>query len=104
MKPERWRPNTVDALASASDDGRRLVLKTVNYDSVRHILLTRVQGTRAPAAANVKIWTIAAGLNDENSLAEPNKIRPVETTATYAPNMAFDLPPYSVMVVEITAR
>jgi alpha-L-arabinofuranosidase len=80
------------------------VLKTVNYDSVRHILLTRVQGARAPAAANVKIWTIAASLNDENSLAEPNKIRPAEQTATYASDMAFDLPPYSVMVVEITAQ
>jgi alpha-N-arabinofuranosidase len=104
MKPERWRPDTVDALATASDDGRRLVLKAVNYDSVRHILLTRVQGARAPAAANVKIWTIAASLNDENSLAEPNKIRPVERTATYAPDMAFELPPYAVMVVEITAQ
>jgi alpha-L-arabinofuranosidase len=94
----------VDALATRSDDGRRLVLKTVNYDSVRHILITRVQGARAPAAANVKIWTIAAALTDENSLAEPSKIRPVETTAAYAPDMAFDLPPYSVSVIEITAR
>ncbi len=104
MKPERWTPDTVDAIAAASDDGRRIVLKAVNYDAARHTLLTRVQGARAPVAANVKIWTIAAGLNDENSLAEPNKIHPVETTATYTPDLAIALPPYSVVVVEITAR
>ena len=32
MKPEDWRPGTVDAIATASADGRRIVIKAVNYE------------------------------------------------------------------------
>ncbi len=37
MKPEGWQPGTVDAIATASADGRRIVVKAVNYSgSVEH--------------------------------------------------------------------
>ncbi len=104
MKPERWTPDTVDAIASASSDGRRIVLKAVNYDSNRHTLLTRLQGVSVPTAAIVKIWTVTAAPTDENSLAEPNKIHPMETTMPFARDMAFDLPSHTVAVMEITAQ
>ena len=103
MKPEHWTPSTVDAIATASEDGRRIVVKAVNYDGARQTLLLRLRGTRAPTTAVVKVWTVTAALADENSLAEPQKIRPVETTATFARDLAFDLSPYTVVVVEITA-
>jgi alpha-N-arabinofuranosidase len=101
MKPEDWTPHTVDAIATSTADGRRFILKGVNYDGTRHTLLTRLQGTRAPAAATVKVITITAAPTDENSLAEPDKIRRVETKLPYSRDMAFDLAPYTVAVIEI---
>ena len=104
MKPEHWTPDTVEAIATGSDDGRRLVLKAVNYDGNRHTLLVRLQGARVPAAATVRVWTVTAAPTDENSLAEPDKIHPVETSAAFAPDMTFELPAYTVAVVEITTQ
>jgi alpha-N-arabinofuranosidase len=100
MKPEDWTPGTVDAIATSTADGR-LIIKAVNYDGARHTLLTRFQGSRAPTKGTVKVVTISARLNDENSLTEPNKIRRRETTKPYARDMAFELEPYTVGVVEI---
>lgn len=104
MKPEDWTPGTVDAIATGSADGRRIVIKVVNYDGNPHTLLARIQGSHAPDKATVTIHTVTAALEDENSLAEPNKIHPVETTMPFARDMAFDLAPYTVAVVEIEAE
>jgi hypothetical protein len=52
----------------------------------------------------VKLVTVNARLGDENSLAEPNGIRRLETTQPYARDMAFDLPPYSIAVIEIRSN
>jgi len=106
MKPEKWSPNTVDAIATGSADGKRLILKAVNYDGSRHTLLTRFQGAQVPAAgqATVTITSISAAPTDENSLAEPNKIHPTQRTMPYARDMAFELAPYTVAVVEIVAE
>jgi alpha-N-arabinofuranosidase len=101
MKPEDWTPNTVDAIATSTADGQRFIIKAVNYDRTRHTLLTRLVGSRAPAKAAVKLVTISAKPKDENSLAEPNKLRRVETTKPYARDMAFELEPYTVAVIEI---
>ena len=48
MKPEEWRQGTVDAVATASADGRRIVIKAVNYEGRRNTLLARLQGAGAP--------------------------------------------------------
>ena len=99
-----WTPNTVDAIATSTADGRRLIVKAVNYDGSPHTLLTRFQGSRVPASATVKVVTVTAGLDDANSLAEPEKLRRVEATKPYRRDMAFDLPPYTVAVIEIRAN
>ena len=104
MKPEDWTPNTVDAIATSTADGRRLVIKAVNYDGAPHTLLMRLQGSRAPASATVKVVSVTAGLDEANSLAEPDKLRRVEATKPYTRDMAFDLPPYTVAVIEIRAN
>jgi alpha-N-arabinofuranosidase len=104
MKPEDWTPNTVDAIATSTADGRRLVIKAVNYDGVQHTLLTRVQGAGTPANATVTVVTITAALDEANSLAEPERLRRVETTKPYARDMAFELAPYTVAVIEIRAN
>jgi len=102
MKPEDWTPNTVDAIATGTADGRRFVVKAVNYDRIPHTLLTRFQGARAPAAATVKITSVTGAPEDENSLAVPDKIHPLETTMPYSRDLAVELPPYTVAVIEIT--
>jgi alpha-N-arabinofuranosidase len=103
MKPEDWTPNTVDAIATSTADGQRIVIKAVNYDGAPHTLLTRLQGSRAPASATVKLVTVTAGLDEANSLAEPDRLRRRETAKPYARDMAFELPPYTVAVIEIRA-
>jgi alpha-N-arabinofuranosidase len=101
MKPEDWTPNTVDAIATSTADGRRLIIKAVNYDGVQHTLLTRIQGSHAPANASVRLVALTASLDEANSLAAPDKIRRRESTKPYARDMAFELPPYTVAVIEI---
>ena len=101
MKPEAWTPDTLDAIATGTADGRRIIIKAVNYAANPNTLLARLQGKQVPARATVTIYTVTARPEDENSLAEPNKIHPVSTTMPYARDMAFILPPYTVAVVEI---
>jgi hypothetical protein len=38
MKAEGRPPNTVDAIATSTADGRRLIVKAVNYDGAPHTL------------------------------------------------------------------
>jgi hypothetical protein len=52
----------------------------------------------------VKLITISAALDAENSLEKPDALRRRETTSSFARDMAFELPPHSVAVVEIRAR
>ena len=48
--------------------------------------------------------TIAGSLPKPSWLAEPDKLRRVEGTKPYTRDMAFDLPPYTVAVIEIRAN
>jgi alpha-N-arabinofuranosidase len=104
MKPEAWQPGTVDAIATASLDWRRIVVKAVNYSGRANTLLVHLQGSRVPTAAAVKVYTITAGLHDAASLDQPDRIRPVERTVEYSPDLTIDLEPYTVAAVEIDAR
>jgi alpha-N-arabinofuranosidase len=104
MKPEGWQPGTVDAIATASADGRRIVIKAVNYQGSAHTLLVHLQGSRVPAGAKVTVYSITAGLYDTASLEQPDRIKPVERTIEFRPDLTIDLDPYTVAVVEIAAR
>jgi alpha-N-arabinofuranosidase len=104
MKPEGWQPGTVDAIATASADGRRVVVKAVNYSAAPNALLIHLQGSRVPAAATVTVYTITAGVHDAASLDQPNRIAPVERTRDYRPDLTIDLAPYTVAVVEIVGK
>jgi len=104
MKPEDWTPGTVDAIATSSADGRRIVLKAVNYAGSASTLLVRLQGSAAPDDARVRVWGVRAGLHDKASLERPDAIAPVERSLEYARDLALELEPYSVAVVEIEAR
>jgi alpha-N-arabinofuranosidase len=73
----------------------------VNYSGHRNALLVHLQGSRVPATATVKVYTITAGLQDAASLDQPNRIAPTEHEVAYRPDLTLDLEPYTVAVVEI---
>jgi alpha-N-arabinofuranosidase len=103
MKPQAWKPGTIDAIATSSADGRRIVIKAVNYDGQPNTLLVRLQGSAAPERATVKMYAVNAGLTDAPSMEHPDKIQPVETSLPFARNLTIELQPYTVAVVEIVA-
>jgi alpha-N-arabinofuranosidase len=103
MKPEDWKPGTVDAIATGSSDGIRIVIKAVNYESNGNVLLVRLQGSRVPRNADVKVYKVSAGLNDACSLENPDKIKPVVGSMPYTHDLTIELESYTVVVVEISA-
>jgi alpha-N-arabinofuranosidase len=103
MKPEDWRPGTVDVIATGSPDAKRIVIKAVNYEGNRNTLLVRVQGSAVLANAQVKVYTVKAELMDAPSLENPDRIKPVQSTVPYARDLTIDLHPYTVAVIEIVA-
>ena len=101
MKPEEWLPGSIDAIATSSADGRRIVIKAVNYRAEQNTLLVRLQGARAPEKATAALHTVTAGLSDSASLEHPDAIAPVSRPLRYAKDLSIDLDPYTVAVVEI---
>ncbi len=99
--PSEWAEGSVEAVATASTDGRRIVIKAVNYHADRSTLLVRLQGTGVPDKAVAKLHTITAGLTDSASLEHPNTIAPVSRLLNYTKDFSVDLDPYTVAVVEI---
>jgi alpha-N-arabinofuranosidase len=91
-------------VATASADGRRIVIKAVNYRAERSTLLVRLQGTSVPDKAVAKLHTVAADLKDSASTEHPNAIAPVSRPMNYAKDFSVDLEPYAVAVVEIRAE
>lgn len=104
MKPEDWKPGTVDAIATGTADGKRIVIKAVNYENKRNILLARLQGSVVPENAQVKVFTLSAGLTDAASIESPDKIQVTEKTIPYMRDLTLELNPYSVVVIEVTAK
>jgi alpha-N-arabinofuranosidase len=102
MKPEAWRPGALDAIATRSTDGRRIVIKAVNYEAQSNTLLVRLQGSAVPEKAAVRAYTLTAGLTDAPSMEQPGKIHPVETTVPYARTLTIEMKPHSVAVVEMS--
>jgi len=101
MKPEGWLPGTVDAIASASANGRRIVIKAVNYERRRNTVFVRLQGANVPKKAVATLHTLSAGLTNAASLDHPDAIAAVSQTLTYSKDFSVDLDAYTVAVVEI---
>jgi len=103
-KPEEWTPGSVDAIATASADNRRFVIKAVNYRPERNTLLVRFQGAGVPERAAARLHTVSAGLTDSASLEHPDAIKVVSRALNYSKDLALDLDPYTVAVLEIRAQ
>ncbi|HEX6847544.1 MAG TPA: carbohydrate binding domain-containing protein, partial [Chitinophagaceae bacterium] len=101
MKPEKWTPGTIDAIATKSADGNRIVIKAVNYKGSTNTLLVRLQGSAIPSNATIKTFTLRAGLNDAPTMEHPDAIRPKEGTIPFAKDLSFIMEAYSVLVVEV---
>ena len=102
--PEGWVPGSADAIAAMSTDGRRIVIKAVNYSDHRNALLVRLQGSKIPTRATATLHTISAGLMDSASIEYPDAIAPTCRRLEYATNFSVDLEPYTVAVLEILAE
>ena len=101
--PSGWLADSVDAIATADKDNRRIVIKAVNYRSNRNTLLVRLQGKEVPERATATLHTITAKLNDQASLEKSSCIAPVSGPFAYATNLTIDIAPYTVAVLEIVA-
>lgn len=104
MKPEDWTAGTIDAIATKSADGKHIVIKAVNYKEVQNTLLVRLQGTSIAAGGTVKTYTLRAALDDQPSMEKPDAIKPIEGTVSFSKDMSFKMEPYSVLVVEVSAK
>ncbi|GAC1654921.1 MAG: hypothetical protein NVS9B15_15660 [Acidobacteriaceae bacterium] len=102
--PSEWIAGSVDAVATASADAHRIVIKAVNYRAERKTLLVRLKGAKVPAKAVATLHTITAGLRDAASLEHPDVISPVSQPITYATDFSVDIEPYTVAVIEIRAE
>jgi alpha-L-arabinofuranosidase len=101
LKPLDWKPGTVDAIATASEDGKKIIIKAVNYTSDSSILLARLQGSQLPVNASVKTYSLSAELTTSPTMEDPGKIKIAEKSMPYTRNLTIGLAPYSVIVVEI---
>jgi alpha-N-arabinofuranosidase len=104
MKPQDWRPGTVDAIAARSTDGKRIVIKAVNYNADRPTLLVRLQGSTVPTQADVTLYTIAARPTDRCSLESADAIAAREETIPYATDLQIELESHSVNVIVVCER
>lgn len=102
MKPEHWTPGTIDAIATKTKDGKRIVIKAVNYSGVSNTLLVRLQGTNVSEKSTIKTYTLQAGLDSEPSMEHPDAISVVEGNVPFAKDLGFKMEPYSVLVVEVS--
>jgi alpha-L-arabinofuranosidase len=103
MKPEAWTPGTIDAIATASADGRRIVIKAVNYAAGPNTLLVRLTGAGVPGNAVATLHTVTAAPKATASLDHPDAIAPVRRAFSYSKELTLDLAPFTVAVLEIRA-
>ncbi len=99
--PAGWTPGSVDAVATADREGKRIVIKAVNYLGTPAEVLVRLQGSHAPQAATAQLHTLSAGLMTMPSMEQPGAIALETRPFVYAKELTIPLQPYSVAVLEI---
>ena len=104
MKPEDWLPGSVDAIATRSAKGDRIVIKAVNYRAEPATLLVQLQGTHVPDHALATLHTVSAKLTDIASLEHPHAIVPSSRSIDYGKDLAVELAGYTVAVLEIRTQ
>ena len=96
-------PMPVYAVASRADGGE-VILKVVNADREAQRIAVELRGVKKVSGGTAIVLTSARG-EDENTLAEPNKVAPVtKSLEASAPRFTYTLPPNSVTVLRIKAE
>jgi len=89
----------LNAVATASENRRTLVLKVVN--AAPHETACAVEVAPSFPVASAKQWVVTAGLQDRNTLDEPARIAPVEGQLACGPGgIVHRFPAHSVTVME----
>jgi alpha-N-arabinofuranosidase len=105
---QHYQPNRVqlislgslNAVATASADGKTVVLKVVNAQPEDVTCTLQIVAPFKPKTG--RRWTVQAGLEDRNTLAEPHKIVPVESKlADLDAASTVTFPAYSVTLLEL---
>ena len=104
MKPEDWKPGTMEAIAAYSPDGKHIIIMAVNYENCSNTLLVRFQGSAVTDNADVNIFTLKAGLRDTASIENPDIISPKESKMEFSRDMNLEIEPYSVVVIDIMMK
>ncbi len=93
----------LNAVATRSEDGKRLVLKVVNPTERTVAATVSLGGGFRPVEAAQ--WVVRAGLEERNTLEAPDRIAPTESPlAVEGSEFEHDFPAYSVTVIELRAR
>lgn len=101
--PRGWKPGTVDAVATASADNRRIVIKAVNYRDTPAEVAVRIKGENAPGTATATLHTLTAPPSTAASMEHPDVFALQSKPFPYTRDLTIALDPYTVAVLEITA-
>jgi alpha-N-arabinofuranosidase len=104
MKPADWEQGPMDVIATGSDDGKRIVIKAVNYSDSKKTLLMRIQGSKVTDNAEVKVFNIKSALEDKASIENPSFFKINEKTIPFSKDMEPVIEAYSVYVFEINFK
>jgi alpha-L-arabinofuranosidase len=90
----------LNAVATISPNKKTLVLKVANPTAEDVACSVEIDAAFKPKQG--KQWIVEAGLEDRNTLEEPNRIAPVETElGNVSSEFVHHFPAYSVTVMEL---
>jgi alpha-N-arabinofuranosidase len=99
---------TIPALyfSATRDDGKNeLYVKVVNTVGTAQAVRIDLTGAKRPAPAGTQVVLAGAAPEDTNTITNPVRLVPVESTATgFAPSFSRTFAPYSVTVLAIPLR
>jgi len=95
--------NIIYATASRDNAGGDVIIKAVNTANIAHLLYVMIDGTKVNR--NAQLTLLAGQTGDINSIAEPEKVKPVTTSIRNASNDFTQLlPANSVSVIRLSTK
>ncbi len=102
QKAERPAVRSLHVSSTLSADGKEIILKVVNASSSDQATTVKLDGAKKIAARAKAIVLTSKNAMDENSIAEPAKVAPVEAEiSNAAPSFTHSFPANSVTVIRL---
>lgn len=98
------KENYLDAIATISEDGKKIIIKAVNYHNSKQELKVKIKSAKIPKSGKMHLNTISAGLNENNSFEKPDAIKPTIETLPFKSNFKISIKPYSIILIEIDGQ